>query len=150
MCRLLFILTVSPFFVSCHNCICVPSAGLRLAFVSFDSAQIDTIIVYKFEKGSNFSHPLDTALWDNSKVQFHPTADTLQMGSWFGASLLQSEFDYRVFIPAVDQNFQITALYEPEREDKCNDKTGCVNLITSCDLNGVPAEINNEIVYLKK
>src|SRR5260221_7593596 len=94
--------------ISCHNCICAPSDGLRLGMISFDSADIDTMIIRKFEKESNFSHLIDTSLWDRSKVIFSAQNDTFQMGAFLGGILLQSKFDYQISIPSVNRTISVT------------------------------------------
>jgi len=118
--------------------------------VSFDSTDIDTIIIRKFEKGSDFSHFIDTSQWDRNNVVFSARNDTFQMGAYIGGILLQSKFDYQVFIPSLNKIFSITGMNEPQREDNCPGKVMCANSIVSCKLNGNETPVNYDILYLKK
>src|SRR5258705_3698469 len=99
MFRVLAFIIASTFMISCQNCICLTSDGLKLGMVSFDSTDIDTIIIRKFEKGNNFNQLIDTSQWDRAKVIFRAQNDTFQMGAFIGGILLQSKFDYQAFIP---------------------------------------------------
>ena len=135
---------------SCQNCVCIPSDGLRLAMISFDSADIDTLILRKFAKGSGFSHMIDTVQWDRSKVVFSVRNDTFQMGAFVGGILPQSKFDYQVFLPAPNRTFSITEINESQSEGNCNGKVMCVNSIVSCKLEGNATTISYDILYLKK
>jgi hypothetical protein len=147
--RLLLISTLLVI-TSCQNCICLPSEGLRLATVSFDSTEIDTIIVREFEKGSGFSRLIDSVQWDRSNVIFSSQHDTSRMGIVMGDLGLKSQFDYQVLIAATGKIYQITELNEPKREAKCPGKTICANLIVSCKLEGSPTLLQHEILYLRK
>lgn len=136
--------------VSCQNCICLPSEGLRLGLVSFDSTDVDTIILSKFEKGTSFSHLVDTLQWDRSNLVFMHKNDTFEMGIHVGDILLKSNYDYKVVIPAINRTFAISELNEPKREGDCSGKVMCVNTIVSGRLDGVPTSIKHEILYVRK
>jgi hypothetical protein len=150
MLRLLSFISLFAFFASCDHCICAPSPGLRLAMVSFDSTDIDTMILRKFEKRSNFSRLVDTLQCDITKVVFRAQNDTFQMAAYSGALLLRSEFDYQIVLPALSRTFRITDMNEPQLEGNCSGKVMCLNLIVSCKVDENPIPINYGIVYLKK
>lgn len=150
MIRSFAILLSVLFLVSCQNCICLPSEGLRLGMIGYDSTDIDTIILRKFEKGSNFSQAIDTSQWDRTNVVFSPKNDTFQMAAWFGDICLKSKFDYQVLVPATNQIFSITEMNEPQVQGKCDGKVMCVNTIQSSKLDGSPVMIRYDIIYLKR
>lgn len=152
MFRVLAFIIASAFMISCQNCICLPSDGLKLGMVSFDSTDIDTIIIRKFEKGNNFNRLIDTSQWDRTKVIFYSQNDTFQMGAFLGGILLKSNFDYQVFVPALNRTYNITEMNEPRLEGNCSGKVMCVNMIVSCNLDGAatPTSINSDILYLRK
>jgi len=129
---------------------CVPSDGLRLGLVDFNSADADTIIVRKFQRGDNFTKLIDTLQWDNSNVVFYPRGDTLQMGEFIAGILLESKFDYQVFFPAVSRTYHITDIDEPQVDGNCLSRVKCENSIVSCKLDKGTTQINNEILYLTK
>jgi len=150
MLRAFLILLSVSFFVSCQNCICLPSDGLRLGFISFDSTDVDTIIIRKFEKGNNFTHLVDTSQWDRNNVVFARQNDTLQLVIYVGYIRLKSNYDYKVIIPAINRTFAITDLNEPKEEGNCSGKVMCVNRIVSCKLDGVSMPLQYETLYLRK
>jgi hypothetical protein len=129
---------------------CVPSDGLQLGLVEFNSADIDTIIVRKFERGDNFTKLIDTLQWDQSNVIFYSRADTLQMGEFIESMLLQSKFDYQVYFPAAARTFHITEINEPQMDGNCLARVKCENSIVSCKLDKGTTAINDGILYLTK
>jgi hypothetical protein len=150
MLRGFVILLSVVFLVSCQNCICVPSEGLRLGLVSFDSTDVDTIVIRKFEKGNGFSHLIDTLQWDRDNVVFMHQKDTFEVGIRVGDILLKSNYDYKVFIPAINRTFAISELNEPKQVGDCSGKVMCGNMIVSGRLDGVPTSIKHEILYVRK
>jgi hypothetical protein len=129
---------------------CVPSDGLQLGLVEFNSADIDTIIVRKFERGDNFKKLIDTLQWDKSNVVFYSQADTFHMAEFIGAILLQSKFDYQVFFPKVSRTFHITEIDEPQADGNCLSRVKCENIIVSCKLDKGTTQINDGILYLTR
>ena len=123
------------------------SLGLRLGMVSFDSTDIDTVIVRKFEKGNSYSHLLDTIQHDQGNFIFRAQNDTLLMNV-----TLQSDYDYEVFLPSVNRTFRVSEINEPQTEGNCAGKVQCVNSVISSKLNSatIMIPIGNEILYLKK
>jgi hypothetical protein len=118
--------------------------------ISFDSSDIDTMIIRKFEKETNFNRMIDTSQWDRSKVVFHVQNDTLQMGAFVGDILLQSKYDYEVYVPAANRTFKVTEINEPQQEGNCKGKVMCANVIMSAKLDGNTRAVNYDILYLKK
>ncbi len=150
MLRFLSSLLLFSILNSCQDCICLPSDGLRLGMISFDSTEIDTIMIRRFDKGSNFTRPIDSSQWDRSKVVFRAQNDTFQMGAFVGGILLQSKFDFEIYFPGLSRTFRITEMNEPQLEGNCKGKVMCGNIIVSCKLDGNPIPINYDILYLKK
>jgi hypothetical protein len=150
MFRLLILAALIAYFSSCHNCACIPSTGLKLGFISFDSTEVDTIISRKFQKGTHFSQLLDTLQWDRGNVSFNRHNDTFQMGSFVGIFLLQKQYDYQVFIPASNRLYTITEINEPQRIGNCSGKVMCVNSLVSTTLNDTARSIAHDVLYLKK
>lgn len=150
MFRLLFAIPLIAIFSSCHNCICAPSDGLKLATITFDSTEIDTLIIRKFQKGSNFTSLIDSLQWDRTIVLFTKFNDTFQMGTWRGDIQLKSQYDYQVYVPATNRTFKITEMNEPQRTGDCSGKIMCGNIIVSAKINDTSRAIENDILYLKK
>ena len=74
------------------------------------------------------------------------------MGAFLGGILLQSKFDYQIFIPAVNRTTNLTEINEPQIEGDCSGKVMCGNIIVSARLNNgsAPTAIQNDILFLKK
>jgi hypothetical protein len=143
-------MVLSAFLTACGNCICRQSEGLRLGLVSFDSTDVDTIIVRKFEKGNNFTHLVDTTEWDRTNVAFAHRNDTFEIGMFAPVILLKSGYDYKVVIPSVTKTFAITDMIEPKQMGNCSGKVLCVTSIVSCKLDGVATALQYETLYLRK
>lgn len=137
---------------SCQHCECVSSFGLRLGLISFDSADINKVVIRKFEKGTNFNHLLDTSIYDNGTNIFYPGNDTFEMRTFPGDMPLKSNFDYEVNFPSANRTYKITDINEPQVDGNCRLKIQCVNLIESCKLDGNFVSTSNtyETVYLRK
>src|SRR5215831_14018643 len=97
MLRFLALVVCFASMISCQDCPCIPSDGLRLGLVAFDSADLEIIVVRKFAKGNLFANEIDTMRWDRTNVVFYAHSDTLEMGEFIGGMLLESKFDYQIF-----------------------------------------------------
>ena len=151
MLRVIVFLFLVTSIASCKDCNCVPSDGLRLGLISFDSTEINTIVIRKFEKGSGFNHLIDTSLFDNGTNIFYPKKDTFEMGAFPGNMPLKSNFDYEINVPLANRTYQVTEMNEPQVEGNCQGKTMCVNEIVSCKLNGSFVSTDDrQTLYLKK
>jgi hypothetical protein len=72
------------------------------------------------------------------------------MAIFVGDILLKSNYDYRVFVPAVNKTFAITEINEPQQLGDCRGKIMCGNVIQSCKMDGMTASLKYEILYLTK
>lgn len=146
---LLFLITS---IASCKNCNCVPSDGLKLGLISFDSSEINTIVIKKFEKGSGFNHLVDTSFFDRGINIFYPKNDTFEMAAYPGNMPLKSNFDYEIVITSANRTYQVTEINEPQVEGDCGGKVICVNEIVSCKLDGSFVSTDNlrQTIYLEK
>jgi len=146
----LLLLTVSAL-QSCTKTPCI-NATLEFGLISFSDTESDSIILRRFEKGSNFRSLTDTFLLD---IQFTRTNDTLNIASTRSIGLLTSRFDYEIYLPVAAKLFRVTSIVEEYREIKHafwnNVKVGCINEITSLTVdnaNYLLPEYN--YFYLKK
>ncbi len=130
---------------------CAPSDGLTVNFISYSEQEIGTYSVKKFVKGGNFSTFVDSMVIDSTIGWYYRSNDTLHIGSFLSSAKLAVNFDYKIYIPAVNRTYEITEIFEPQLEGrKSTKKMMCGNSVQSCKINGVPAQIRFDNLYLKK
>lgn len=141
---------------SCGDYPCTPATA-RLSFVAFPMNELDTVVVRKFTKTSNFSTKIDSASINRTNGSYWQTTDTVGVGFGFGLEVgFMSTFDYEIFLPKVNRRFQITEIEEEKRSIRYGlfsmDKVSCFNSIKSYKVNGqlVSGEDNYFIFYFKK
>ena len=153
---LLSIFAVVILLSSCGKYPCSPSTGLRLAFVSYTEAETDTVILKQYVKGSQFNTVMDSLLIDTTVLRFVSRNDTLFPAVLLSTTLMISQYDYRVYLPAVNRTYNITDIVEEKKYLKrgflSTTKEGCGNPITSYALDGqlVADPTFYEVAYLKK
>ena len=141
---------------SCGKYPCSPSTGLRLAFVSYTEAETDTVILKQYVKGRQFNTVMDSILIDTTVLRFVSRNDTLFPAVLLSNTLMISQYDYRVYLPAVDRTYNISDIVEEQQYLKrgflSTTKEGCGNLISSYALDGqlVTDPTFYEVAYLKK
>jgi len=147
--HLMIITFLTAILFSCSEYECT-KADLRFGFIGFSEAEVNTIVVRRFDKTGNFNSPIDTVQLTN--LYFNRRSDTLEMSGFPGNALLQSNFNYEIFIPNVNSLVRVTDIYEEQRSVRLwfTDKRGCGNYINSCKLNGQVTAINYNDVYLRK
>lgn len=122
---------------SCTSkCTCEPALALRPSLVSFPVNDIDTFILLKFTKGSDFTKILDSALIDTNNSIYTTHNDTTDINTGIGNAVLSSKYDYEIFFPSLHEFIKIANIVEPQVEGNCPEKTLCVNPIKSYEING--------------
>jgi len=103
------------------------NASLSFGLISFSDQESDTIILRRYEKGSNFS-----TLKDN---------DTLDLAYTTSIGLITSQYDYELYFPGAIKLYRLSAIEEEAGEIRHafwnNVKVGCVNKITSFTINNL-------------
>ncbi len=130
-------------FFACGSYNCGEAEGIRISTVGLTAVEIDTIILRKFTKGSNFTSRIDTLSINSSNALFqfpYTSKDTSFMGVLSPDVLLKSKYDYEIFIPAINKQVRITAISEPQQRMKKGlfntTKEYCVNAIQSFQQDG--------------
>ena len=144
---ILFVICLSTALFSCGEYQC-SKADLRFGLIGFSDAEADTIILRRFDRMNNTLR--DTFLLEN--IRFNRKSDTLIMGAFPGTALMQSDYNYQVYLPASATLIKVTEINEEQRSIRrpFTDKIGCVNFIRSCKLNDQSTPVNDNDVYLKK
>lgn len=156
---IIMLFSAAAVFCACGSYNCGEAEGIRIATVGLTAAEIDTIILRKFTRGSNFSSRIDTLSLNSSNAVFqfpYTTKDTSFLGILNPDVLLKSKYDYEIFIPAVNKLVRITAISEPQQRMKKglfnSTKEYCVNTIQSFQQDGqmVTPNIWQPEVYIHK
>lgn len=137
----------------CNSCTyqCARSSGVMVNFISFTEQEIRPFSIKKYVKGSNFTSFIDSLLVTDTVTRYGRSNDSLIWQSSIGSARMPSDYDYIVYIPAVNSTYRITELYEPQREGKkSTKKIMCVNAVVSCRINGVLTQILYDRLFLKK
>lgn len=122
-----------------------------MSFVGYTEKEIDTIVLKKYEKSSDFTRAVDSLIIDSNVTRFRLRNDTLRIAATISTTNLLSGFNYRISIPSVNSIYTITDLYEPQQEGRASTrKIMCVNSIQSCKINGIETPLRFERLYLKK
>jgi len=129
------------------------------AFIGYSTSELDTVIVKRFAKGSNFSQQLDSFAYTAATVVYSQSGDTTKIVIWQGDQQFTGDSDWQVTIPADNRTIKITDITIPKGEQHCGglfgtDKVLCVNPIVSYKKDGVvttfkPNSFGNAI-YIKK
>lgn len=130
---------------------CAKSDGIRTNFIGFSEPEIQSFTIRKYNKGDNFSKLLDSLVVDSTVTRYKRVNDTLTWSSSLSTARMLSDFDYIIYIPAINSSYRITELYEPQQEGrKSTKKVMCGNAIVSCRINGQLTQIIYDLIYLKK
>ena len=119
---------------SCRRkCPCNP-ASAPIQLVSFLNSEIDTIIVRRFIKETNFQTLQDSVLLDNSNCSYIVRGtDTLELATSNLIGRITSSFDYEVYIPSVNSLIKISDITEQLTEGNCG---RCSNYFTMFLMDG--------------
>jgi hypothetical protein len=147
--KILFVAFTSFLFLNSCKTIDCSNQFITPAFVGFSSADLDTIIIRKFQKGTNFQQLLDTSLFtlDTAMRSNNPTfapshtsndTTTVLLNFTSGeAKFILPNNDWQIFLPAKKLTVSISDIVSPQTEYKCfGDNCGCGNPITSLVQNG--------------
>jgi hypothetical protein len=145
-----FIITIN----SCGHYPC-GSASSIITLVNFSDAESDTIILLRFDKGSNLTRLHDSLVITSLNSNFVRQHDTVMVlhpiNEDFGS--ITSDYDYKVYFPGINLSYKITSIIEEiHYGSKVGQKVYCLNPITSYSLNGqlINGEKNYDRIYLNK
>jgi hypothetical protein len=135
-----FVLTTF-FYYSCYRCSCI-DRDITLNFINFDSTEVDTIILKKYEKGTDFVKQLDTTLFQEGDFRMKRRSDTIYFPVRSGDFGLTQQFDYKIVLPQTHAEFKITEIVIDQVRGSCAGKVQCGNPIISL-------KIDNKLFYFK-
>ena len=90
-----------------------------LSFISFPQSTLDTIILRKFPKGANFQNQIDTSIYSSNNSFYNFRGDTSDLSLRNAQNILKFEFDWQIFLPAINRTILITDIKKIDKTIKC-------------------------------
>lgn len=124
---LIFILV----FASCkqeHDCI---DMQIGTAFIGFKASDLDTIVLRKYEAGSNFTNLIDTLILVSGNNTIHiVNNDTTRVlvSEVNNSSGVKFGNDWQIYVPAQNRTIHVSQIIREKKTIKCGggmDKQGC-------------------------
>ncbi len=109
--------------------------GMNPTLITKVNIDIDTFILKKYVKGSNFTNYLDSVLIDTINSLYQTRQDTTDVVIGITNATMTSAYDYEMVFPAPGLILKITAIDESHMEASCPSKTACVDPINSYKIN---------------
>ncbi len=139
-------------FASCSTCPCV-DANLDPNFVSFEPADLQTVILKRYNKDGRFVTALDSvAFYNEQHYRMELRVDTISFPVKLGNFSLDPNFDWIVSLPSLNQDIRISDIDKEEANKDCSRKVQCVNLVHSLSVNGTPQLLKDTYLdfYIRK
>ena len=145
--RSLFVILILAIAASgCNkNCRC-PEEGINFGFVSYADSEIDTIIITRYQKGRNFSDPVDSFALNAAVSTRSRSGDTTFITVQTVFHRLADRYDVRVFNPFDGSTTLISDIELDVQPADCGNMFGrdpeqCTSPITGFRKNGVPTTL---------
>lgn len=135
---------------ACSHKVSCEDSNITIAYKAFSQQQLDTIIMRRYVKGSNFTQLKDTSLFNTSNYQTIITSDTIQFMPTAGMPFspdsisimtLTPDYDYEIYVLSLNKLTQISNITEEKIEGNGSgifsmDPRICYNPILSYINNG--------------
>jgi hypothetical protein len=144
---------VSLLVSSCgKKCPCEPTPILP-AYVAYAPSEIDTIVVRRFVKGSNFSQRIDSVMLTPANAGYVTKGDTTQIYMATGPIRITDNNDWQIFNPYDNKLITISEISIEERETHCGgifsmDRQPCFSLVSSFKKNGVTSTLDQSKTFI--
>jgi hypothetical protein len=141
-------------------------AHIDIKYVGYDLPELDTIIIRRYKKPYTAGNkPMDSALWiQPDHIRYWLQGDTASPGSIQKADqpfdlLLESNWDYAIFIPSSERTYRVTDIREKQTSMdvpmRCSGpKYFCMNPVEQLRINGTigkpVAVYGRHVIYLSK
>ncbi len=142
-------LLISIFITSCSEHPCA-SPDLQYRLIGFSDADVDTIILRRFTKGT--PNQIDSFVFDpGNPIRFNRFGDTLIMSSFLSTALIQSVNDYQFFFPGASKTITVTEINEEKTNGRRKGDLICVNPVTTCKIDGIVSPVHFAFfIYLRR
>ncbi|HYC27945.1 MAG TPA: hypothetical protein VEB42_04000 [Chitinophagaceae bacterium] len=148
MIRTLVILAIITAAASCgKKCTC-EFETIPPAFVGYNNSEIDTIIIKRFEKGSNFSRQVDSFTLTVSNTVYSRTGtDTTLVYPQNTSQRLSEDSDWQLTNPFDNRTIRVSDIVVEKRVSHCGgifsmDKQYCISPVASFNRDGVLTKLD--------
>lgn len=145
-CMFIIVVLLTAIVAGCGTEQCI-NGPVNLSFVSFPATATDTIVLKQYFKNATFDSLLQSTTFTKATGSYNQAGDTLSVGQAY----LDANYDYTIFLPAVNRLLKISHITVEQREVHLGFstyKTECLNPIKSYTLNGQVISTNSYILYL--
>jgi hypothetical protein len=130
--------------IGCRDTPC-ERASVIVGLVGFLDAEIDSVVIESYQKGTQFMTRVDSTLFLRTRDHFSRRGDTVLLLE--PLSNLTSDFDYLLRLPKAISVYRLTEIIEQQTEGG-NKKTACINPIKSFRVNGQLVDGNGLYNYM--
>ena len=110
-----------------YNC---SNDTLKLTFIGYTKADVDTLVVKKYAANTNFQQLQDSMVITRDTSGIDQSNDTVSFGVNTPNNIIQFGSDWRVLIPSTNKTIAISNIVSPQQQGKCTtgyfDKVACV------------------------
>lgn len=140
---------------SCYkefNCI---DPEIHTAFIGFSISDLDTLVIRKYKANTNFQNLIDTLQLVYEKIGYYNIKnDTTYVSVSDGYNGMQVDYDWQLFIPALNKQVFVTDIISENKTYKKGIGTMCVsspciNSIFSLKVNGTKVNYTNPDYWYK-
>ncbi len=105
---------------SCDREIECGDPPINLNFIGFSQSSLDTIVIRKFSKESNFQNQIDSIQATSRNSTIVNTSDTasLNLGDIYRNP--RFGFDWQIFIPSINRTIYLTEITKQEKTGSCS------------------------------
>ena len=130
-----------------EKCPC-PNESIIPIFVSYSNNETDTIIIRRYQKGTNFSQLVDSFSWTYDNTSRVNKGDSIWIFAVKLEQRINDKYDWQVINPFDNKNFSISDIIVKPKEIHCGgifglDKGPCVSPIVSYKRDNIPVVAND-------
>jgi hypothetical protein len=143
---------VSLLIFSCgKKCPC-ESEPILPAYVAYAPGEIDTIVVRRFVKGSNFSQRIDSVMLTSANARYTAAGDTTVIALANGTLRVIENNDWQIFNPFDNKLITISEISIEKQETHCGgifsmDRQPCFSPVSSFKKNGVTSTLDQSKTF---
>lgn len=110
-----------------YNC---SNDTLKLTFIGYTKADVDTLIVKKYAANTNFQQLQDSIVLKLDTSGISQSNDTINFGGNTPDNIIQFGSDWQVLIPSINKTIAISNIVSPQQQGECGtgyfSKVACV------------------------
>lgn len=110
-----------------YNC---SNDTLKLTFIGYTKANVDTLIIKKYAANTNFQQLQDSMMFILDTAGIIQSNDTISFGGNKPNNVIQFGSDWQVVVPSINKTVAISNIVSPQQQGKCGsgnlDKVACV------------------------